>query len=201
MFALDPKQSWADCELVYSVRIVNFTSMTLSLAASAFLVVAIVVVARNKPGYKHVKHTISELGESGSAQMRRVSLGVFLPAGAILAIVAWLQHTSNTPIAALSASLAAGYVTSGLFPCDPGSPISGSVRQMMHNLGGGIQYVGGALSLLWIAETAGPVFKITGLLVAVSAVLLSLESQIRGLIQRIAEACLFAGLIAALRMA
>ena len=177
-----------------------FTSLTLSLVASAYLVVSIVVVARNKPGYKHVTHTISELGESGSTQMRRVSLGVFLPVGAVLAIVAWLQHTSNTPIAALSISIAAGYVTSALFPCDPGSPMIGSFRQAMHNVGGGIQYIGGALSLLWIAETAGPVFRAAGLLVAASGILLSFESQFRGVIQRIAEVCLFAGLLAALRM-
>jgi hypothetical protein len=179
---------------------VIFTSLTLSLVASAYLVVAIVVVARNKSGYKHVKHTISELGESGSKQMRRVSLGVFFPVGAILAIVAWLQHTPNTPVAALSISIAAGYITSALFPCDPGSPTIGSFRQTMHNVGGGVQYVGGALALLWIAETAGPVFRTAGLLIAASAVLLLFESQFRGLIQRIAEACLFAGLLAALRM-
>lgn len=178
----------------------NFASLTLSLVVAAYLVVSIVAAARRKPDYRHTIHTISELGEFGSAQMRQVSLGVFLPIGVTLAIVAWLQHASNTPIAALSISMAAGYTTSALFPCDPGSPMLGSFRQAMHNLGGGIQYVGGALSLLWIAETAGPVFRTAGLLVAVSAVLLSFKSQFRGLIQRVAEACLFAGLIAALQM-
>ena len=177
-----------------------FTSLTLSLLASAYLVVAIVVVARGRNGYLHAKHTISELGESGAEQMRRVSYGVFLPVGITLAFVAMLQYPANSPIAALSISIAIGYVTSALFPCDPGSPAIGSFRQTMHNLGGGVQYVGGALSLLWIAETMGPVFRGTGMLVAASAVLLSFESRFRGLVQRLAEVCLFAGLIIALWM-
>ncbi|MGI9204025.1 MAG: DUF998 domain-containing protein [Woeseiaceae bacterium] len=176
----------------------NVVSVVLASTASAYLLSAIVWAARRKPGYSHVKQTISELAEYGSKHAWLVSVGVFLPVGAVLAVVAWQQHSSDNPVALLAISIATGYVTSAIFPCDPGSPMLGSFRQAVHNLGGGIQYVGGALSLLWISETAGPVFRAIGLLIGACAVLLSFESQFRGIIQRLAETCLFSGLIARL---
>lgn len=175
-------------------------SLTLSLAAFAYLVVSIIVAARRKPGYSHVSQTISELAEYGSAYTRHVSLGVFLPVGVLLGMVAWLLRFAHPPIAALALSIAAGYGLSALFPCDPGSPFIGSVRQAIHNFGGGVEYVGGAFSLLWISEHAGPGFRVAGILVAASVILLSFENRVRGIVQRIAETCLFAGLVAALWM-
>ena len=78
--------------------------------------------------------------------------------------------------------------------------MTGSARQAIHNLGGGIEYIGGAFSLFWIAEFAGPGFRAAGILVVVCAILLSFESKIRGIFQRIAEVCLFLCLLAALWM-
>jgi len=175
-------------------------SLLLSIAATAFLLASVIGVAHRKPGYRHTSDTISELAEYGSGYSWPVSLGVFLPVAAALSVVAWLLQHEFPQAAALSVSIAAGYGLSAMFPCDPGSPLIGSLRQTIHNLGGGIEYIGGAFSLLWISELAGPGFRIAGMLVGVSAILLSFEIPARGLVQRIAESCLFGGLIAALWM-
>lgn len=173
-------------------------SLMLSLVASVYLVGSIVFSANRKSGYSHASQTISELAEFGTDHTRPVSLLVFLPVGILLGAVAWFLRSVHPPIAVLALSISVGYGLSAIFPCDAGSPMTGSVRQAMHNLGGGIEYVGGAFSLLWISETAGPGFQVAGITVAASAILLSFESRFRGIIQRIAETCLFAGLVAAL---
>lgn len=170
----------------------------LSLVASLFLAGSIMFFSRRMPGYDHVTQTISELGEHGSAFEKTVSLGVFLPLAVALSVVTVLLHESHTPIALLSLSIALGYGISAFFPCDPGSPLYGSWRQAVHNIGGGIEYVGGALSLFWLAESWGPSFRMPGVVVAVAAVLLSFKGPFRGVIQRVAELCLFGGLVAAL---
>ena len=172
--------------------------LALSLAASFFLAIATFVGGRCRQGYQHARHTISELGEYGSAHTRLVSLGVFLPVGLVFAIVALLLRTDHAQIAGLSCAIAIGYLVAAAFPCDPGSPLVGSARQSLHNLGGAIEYVGGAYALLRIAESLGPAFRVAGFVVAAAAVLLSFESAYRGFVQRVAETCLFAGLSIAL---
>jgi hypothetical protein len=172
--------------------------MVLSLIASVYLGIAIAVAANRKTGYSHARHTISELAEAGSDYSIQVSFAVFLPIAVALGIVALLIGPTDPPIAALALAITIGYGLSAIFPCDPGSPMIGSFRQAVHNFGGAIEYIGGALSLFWISETAGPVFRIAGFLVAFAAILLSFESPLRGIIQRIAELCLFLGLLAAL---
>lgn len=154
--------------------------------------------AQKVVGYDHFSKTISELGEYGSGYDKIVSFGVFLPVALISGIVAWLLRETHTPIALLALSIAIGYGVSAVFPCDPGSPLVGSVRQAVHNLGGGIEYIGGTLSLFWIAEYAGTLFRFAGGVVVVTTVLLSFKSPFRGAIQRIAEFCLFASLVIAL---
>ena len=171
--------------------------MILVLIASVYLGVSTAIFAHRKPGYSHARHTISELAEYGSEYTRHVSLGVFLPVAVFLGIVAWHLRVTDPPVATLALSVAIGYGLGALFPCDPGSPLTGSVRQAFHNLGGGIQYIGGAIALMWIGESAGPGFYVTGLLVGIAAIILSFESPVRGFVQRIAESCLFLGLLAA----
>ena len=172
--------------------------VVLSLTASVYLSIAIVVAASRRSAYSHVRNTISELAEYGSEYTTEVSFAVFLPVAISLGIVAFLVGSTNPPIAALALSIAIGYGLSAIFPCDPGAPMIGSWRQAIHNIGGAIEYLGGALSLMWISETTGPAFRVVGFLVAASAILLSFESPVRGVIQRIAELCLFLGLLAAL---
>ena len=175
-------------------------SLALALIASAYLAISVVVAGRRKPGYRHTRHTISELAEYGSEFTHKVSLGLFLPVAISIGAVAWLARLTDPPIAALALSITVGYGLGAMFPCDPGSPMKGSVRQATHNLGGGIQYVGGAMSLLWMGETAWSGFSVAGILVGISAILLSFESRLRGSVQRVAETLLFSGLVAALWM-
>ena len=86
------------------------------------------------------------------------------------------------------------------FPCDRGSPLSGSPRQALHNIGGAVEYVGGGLALLRLSETLGQAFRLAGLFVLIAAVALSIPAiaSIRGLMQRLAELCLFGGLVIAI---
>jgi hypothetical protein len=168
----------------------------LTTLTAAYLFGVLFVVAPQKPGYSHFKHTISELGEVGAPHQRFVALGVFLPAGLLLLLVAWLVVSSLPAAAALSACIAVGYIGAAAFPCDPGSPISGTPRQGIHNLAGAVEYVGGGASLMVLAETFGQPFRLAGFVVLGSAIALSFipSTSVRGLIQRAAELCLFGGL-------
>ena len=168
------------------------------MLTAVFLLVTCIVFARLRPTYSHWEHTISELGAVDSPHGHLVSYGVFLPVGVSLALVALLSVAAHPPIAALAAAISVGYVVGAVFPCDAGSPMIGSTRQQLHNLGGAAEYLGGTLSLFAIAEDYGPLFRVAGFVVGVSTVVLIFESPVRGLAQRIAEACLFIGLAFAL---
>ncbi len=171
------------------------TPGALVLIASLYLAVAIVVLGKRKLHYSHIQHTISELAEIGSPVQRVTAYGVFLPVGLLLALVAYELRFSHGSQAILAACIAAGYLIAAFFPCDPGSPISGSLRQAIHNLGGAVQYAGGALALFRISESLGGPFQIAGLVAGIAMLLLSFPHRYRGLVQRIAETCLFGGLL------
>lgn len=173
-------------------------AFALALAASAYLVIAVYVFASRKPGYSHIRHTISELGEHDAIDSRVVSYGVFLPVGVLLLGVAGLTVSAHPAHAMLAFSIAVGYLVAAAFPCDPGSPVVGSMRQAVHNIGGAIQYLGGAASLMWISQLSGNGFQIAAIVVLAAALVLSFENRIRGINQRIAETILFAGLCYAL---
>lgn len=173
-------------------------AFVLALIVSVYLIIAIVVCGYLKPGYDHVRHTISELGEIGSEYSRIVSYGVFLPVGLLLILVAGLSAPIDSSRAALAISISIGYLSAAFFPCDPGSPILGNFRQGLHNLGGAVEYLGGAAALMWISESFGAPFEFAGATVAISVLILSFESPIRGIVQRVAELVLFAGLCVAL---
>ena len=170
----------------------------LVVLAAAYLAVSLIVLAPKKAGYRHVQHTISEIGEIGAHHQRWVAFGLFLPVGLLLLLVAYLARSIFEPSAALALCVAVGYVVAAFFPCDPGSPTSGSARQAVHNLGGAVEYLGGGFALMAIAEPLGPIFKIAGFVVLGSAIALTLlpGTSVRGLIQRVAEFVLFAALAA-----
>ena len=164
------------------------------------LVASLVVFARRRPGYSQVVQTISELGERGCADSRIVSLAVFLPVGLVLAAVWYTQRESSPAAATLAAAIAVGYGGAALFPCDPGSPAQGSVRQTIHNLAGGVEYLGGMAALWRLGTQHGPVFYVLAAVVALTIAFLTWPVLIswRGLAQRVGEAALFVGLAAAL---
>ena len=168
--------------------------LTLAVLCIALaLAVGVVVFARHRPDYDPFRHTISELGEHGARDGRAVSFGLFLPVGLAMAAVALMQRASMRDAAALAGAIAVGYLGAAFFPCDPGSPMHGSTRQDIHNLAGGVEYVGGAIAL-WRLGPERPICYVLSGTVAVVALLLSSPHRWRGFAQRIGEAALFGGL-------
>lgn len=161
-----------------------------------YLAASLVALAPRKAGYSHIKHTISELGEIGAPDQRRVAFAVFLPIGLALLLVAYLVRPASPAAGALALCIAIGYLGAAAFPCDPGSPLSGTPRQGLHNLAGAVEYVGGGFALMSLAEGFGHIFKLAGFSVLGAAIALSVlpANTVRGIIQRIGEACLFGGL-------
>lgn len=171
-------------------------AQTVSLAAAAYLLAACMVLGRRKAGYSHCLHTISELGERGACDARFVALGLFLPVGLLLLAAAAVTWRGDARAGALALCIGVGYLGAACFPCDPGSPRSGSWRQGMHNLAGGVQYIGGAMALMALAPGQGMVFQLAGAVVLGCGIAIGLLSPTawRGALQRVAEVCLFAGL-------
>jgi len=178
----------------------------------AFLIVVSTVVylsaslfflGRKKSGYGQVRHTISELGEVGAPHQRFVAVGVFLPVGLALLLVAYWVLPLGIGIARLALCISVGYLVAAAFPCDVGSPLSGTTRQTIHNLGGAVEYIGGGLALHRIAEDFGQPHQVAGFIVLGVAFGISLQplAAVRGLVQRIAELCLFGGLAGAIWLA
>jgi hypothetical membrane protein len=170
----------------------------LAAIAAIFLAVALAVLGARKPGYRHRANTISEIGENGAPDQRLVAIGAFLPIGLAMLMAAFLTREVSS-IAALGIAIAVGYLGAAAFPCDPGSPASGTARQSLHNLAGAVEYIGGGFALMTIARDFGVSFQVAGAIVLVSAIALTVlaSTSIRGLIQRIAEACLFGGFVSA----
>jgi hypothetical protein len=117
------------------------------------VLLATLYFASLRPGYSHISNTISELGETGASQAHLVAFAFFLPVGLIVWRALWLvrRYTSDgdTLLVLLALSgLGAGYVLAALFPCDPGGPLFGSWRTLVHNTAGVIDYGGTALGFL-----------------------------------------------------
>jgi hypothetical protein len=164
------------------------------LASFVYLMLASIALAARRDDYSHVQRTLSELGESGARDARWAAWGVFLPVGLALGVVA-LQLSERDGVAALLAlSLSVGYLGAAFFPCDPGAPLSGSWRQQLHTLAGAVEYGGGALMLLGLADAQGSVLYLSCAL-AVSAgglaLMLPALARVRGLVQRVVELVLF----------
>jgi len=171
----------------------SIVALLLPLLALGFLFASLLHLAPRKPGYSHWRHTISELGETGSVDQQRVAWGLFLPIGVVFLLEALLLRRTVPAGSAVCACIAIGYLVAAAFPCDPGSPVSGSPRQAVHNLGGAIEYIGGSFALFASAESFGAPARIAGFVVlAVAAALTLLPPRApRGLVQRIGEIVLF----------
>jgi hypothetical protein len=157
-----------------------------------------------KPGYSHLRHTISELGEIGSPVGRGVSYFGFVPIGILLwlfLLVAAksLPHEPKEVFYLLSL-VGAGYVGGAIFRCDPGAPFIGSWRNTFHNIFGVLEYLGaiGAFTTLKRSEFWSPLSELmeyaAGLLV-ICLWAISFAHPLRGLVQRVAEATIFLGVV------
>ncbi len=154
-----------------------------------------------KPGYSHMAQYISELGASGSAHARLISLAGFVPVGLL---AAWLL-LACARLAPVRGASRLGYwllmceplawIGSALAPCDLGCPATGSLDQQLHTLLGMLTYGGTALGLLLLATAPRLPARIRLLWAGLAAswlllfVLMALpELQAwRGLLQRLAE--------------
>jgi Protein of unknown function (DUF998) len=167
--------------------------------AIVYLIAGNIYFGNHIKGYSHIKHTISELGETGSIFEKQVSFGLFLPTGILLAI-AGLVANHNINALGLALSLAIGYIVAAFFPCDPGSPSSGTWKQQLHNMGGFIEYAGSIVFIMKAAEDDLHLwfisFKIIGYIVIICVTITSIpKNPVRGLAQRIAELFLFGCLL------
>ena len=169
----------------------------LVIFAAIYLFVGLMALAPRKAGFSHIRRTISEIGEIGAPDQRLAAVGLFLPIGVALLLVAFLIRSAAPVAAELAFCIAMGYIGAAAFPSDPRTPLFGTMRQGVHNRAGAVQYVGGAYALTTLAEHFGPYFKFAGFIVLGTAVALSVLSadSFRGFVQRIAEVCLFGGLV------
>jgi len=180
--------------------------------AAAMVLFGTLYFASLRPGYRHMSNTISELGEIGVPQAHLVAFGFFLPVGLLVWLAIWLAHRhshrpgQDTSLVLLALSgLGTGYVLAAFFPCDPGGPLFGSWRTMVHNTAGLIDYGGTALGFFLFCRycarhkmrTQAVTFGIAAALGLLAMVLLGLPSAfpVRGAVQRVAELIQFAGVL------
>jgi len=177
------------------------------VAVAALMVLGeTICFASLRPGYSHIANTISELGETGAPNAHLVAFAFFLPVGLLVWLALGLVHRCatdrDTRFALLAfCCLGTGYALSAAFPCDPGAPLFGTWRTLVHNALGVIDYAGTGLGFLLIARhfaaqkasTLSFAFIVTGILMLFSVPLLLPAIHCRGLIQRITEVIQFAG--------
>ena len=201
--------------VVMSIRC-RYLSPSLISAAAAMVVLETLYFASLRPAYSHLSNTISELGETGAPQAQLVAFGFFLPVGLTVWLALWLTHRrmpgEDTSLVLLALSgLGTGYVLSAFFPCDPGAPLFGSWRTLVHNAAGLIDYGGMAVGFLLLcrycaSRKAAPQAATSGIAVAfaiagalgfltfTAAFCLPAGLPVRGLIQRVLEFIQFTGL-------
>jgi hypothetical protein len=183
-------------------------SPVLVVLAALMVLIETCYFASLRPGYNHVSNTISELGETGAPRARQVAFGFFLPVGLLVWLALWLVHREASDqhlslVLTAMSCLGTGYALSAIFPCDPGGPLFGTWRTLIHNFLGLIDYGGTGFGFLLLsrhfyernAQFSFIAFLIAGVLVLISLAQMASESalHIRGAVQRIAEVVQFAG--------
>jgi Protein of unknown function (DUF998) len=165
-----------------------------------------------RPGYDAATQYISELGELGAANGQLVSLGGFLPIGALVLAFAALAFPALAPGRgakiglALFAFVGVAYVVAAFARCEPGCPIDGPPRQIVHNSFGLLEYLGGGIGLALLAAgfRKRPEWRSFALPTALAAAVVLLPFGIpgladalgRGVLQRAMDGALFAWLAA-----
>jgi hypothetical protein len=186
----------------------NILPSALTIAAALMVLFETVCFGSLQPGYSHISKTISELGETGALHAHSVAFGFFFPVGVLVWLALWLVHRqapereASFILAALSC-LGTGYALSAFFPCDPGGPLFGTWRTLVHNILGFIDYAGTGFGFLLTARylkgpsaaTQANFFLIAGALMFIGVGLLSAEGMfhIRGAVQRLTEVIQFGG--------
>ncbi|QSQ16994.1 DUF998 domain-containing protein [Myxococcus landrumensis] len=182
---------------------------------SALLVVTLTMVppwwfARRRPGYSHVRDSISELGQTGAPDALRVAWLGFAPAGlAVIGFAALLharlaQGEETTTGLVLLSLMGVSYVGAAVFPCDEGAPIWGTWKNQMHNLVAGVGYLGAAAGLIELERvfedlphlaSLAPLTGALGKAMLLGIFALSFPSPVRGLLQRLTEGLVFVWMV------
>ncbi len=188
------------------------TAKTLGTAAACLAVVVPLIGGFLVPGHSHVANFISELGAVGTQWGAVVSWAGFMPIGIltvgflfVAAPLLRLQGPAKIGYWLLS-FIGIAYVGSAFAPCDPGCPASGSPTQLVHNLLGLMEYLGGGIGLLVFSTSyfkdASHGMLQSALFVAGVAVLAALTGIMmpglgawRGLIQWVGEVGLFGSIV------
>lgn len=181
---------------------------TFGLGAAVWALLVPSIAAWSDPSYSHVSQYISELGASGAACGVLVSVAGFAPIGVLVLGFLWLasgiipRSPLRTAGVACLGAVGVAYLVSAVFPCDPGCPNAGSTSQSIHNLFGGLEYLGATSGLLLLAVAlrreprwrrlaaasaicAGPVA------VGFAGMLAPTLEPVRGVSQRVAEVAIF----------
>ena len=115
----------------------------------AIFLVATLMSAALRPGYRHVVNVISELGATGTPYAALMNYGGFLPAGLMLTAfgIVLARGVPRSGSALVGAGLVAlfglGLAASGIFSCDPGCPQSGgSLENFIHAAIAPVMFVG-----------------------------------------------------------
>ena len=178
-------------------------ALILAVLAAAMAAIVPIYFARLKPGYSHMRHTISELGETGSPVGWAVSLYGFLPTGllvwAFCFFAAGAAPQVSREIFFMLSLVGAGYVGGAIFRCDKDGPLSGSWSTLLHNIFGAFEYIGAAGAFFALERDVGSplssVFKVAGFIVFASFFGVTFPHPFRGLSQRIAETIIFGGMV------
>jgi hypothetical protein len=189
-------------------------SAVAALLVSAFTVGGTWWFGRRADGYSHLRDTISELGAAGNRDARAVAWLWFAPSGLLFAVAAMALGealgTDDAQRAAFPLALVGvGWIGAAIFPCDPGAPALGTIRNHLHNLTGGGAYLAGAAGLFEMGralEDSQPFIALlaraAGAVVLLGLFFISLpEVPLRGLVQRVMEALLHGWLLLAAAIA
>lgn len=178
------------------------------LAAALYWLWGLIYFPTLLPEYQSISQTISELGAFSTPLAHRVNYAWSLPLGLLQCWAVFgerrqrgLPTDVRNGLAAFG-SVGIAYATCALFPCDPGSPLWGSWRQLLHNLFGGLEYLGGGIGLLLLAASRrdqrplATALQWSGVAVLLALPLMTMPQlfAIRGAVQRVAEMLLFSWL-------
>lgn len=190
------------------MRIIELSSIWSGLYAAIFWLCGVLYLPTLLADYDAVSMTISELGAWGTPLANLVNFGWSIPLGLLQGWAVYGEWRRGGLPAKVGRGLAAfgcigiAYIACGLFPCDVGSPLWGSWRQLLHNAFGGLEYLGGGLGLLWFSVAMrhrpglAATLRWSGIAVIVGLLVMSVPGlfAVRGAAQRAVEALLFSWL-------
>jgi hypothetical membrane protein len=186
----------------------------LAVVSAAYALGFYVVGGLLKPGYSHSANFLSELNATGTPWATELGLLGFLPLGLLLGaflVVAYpLGQFSSQSAAHASSPAHAGFlllwsqpiafIGAAAAPCDAGCPFDGTITQHIHNLIGFVTYMAAGLGFFLLSfhatlTTPGRWFLRLASLAWIVLFFLMLTpdlAAVRGLLQRVAEAILWA---------